>query len=917
MRSLFGKLKKIRLAYAQICLVVIAFALMVFVSYSYGREREQRHLQVNAEDKLTNAEAYINAHLQESQTVLAGMAGSVRIMLTNGEPIEVVRLFMTDITRQILSEESMLRSVDAVYGVFDCFDGQLIYNGKAPAPEGDLTESDWYLAAVEANGEVAVTAPQLEAGAEAYTLTYARRIFDDDNRPLGVICFDLTLEYVADFVINTRLTHDGYSLMLDGNLNVIAHPSVDFLGRGINLLNDGEVIAADMRSCAVFGKFDARSYLNERNELFWKVFDNGWVLCLMTPYDTYYRSITEMGWFLSILGAVMAAALCSVLLSITSAKVKSDEESRQKSNFLAMVSHEIRTPLNAIIGVTEIELLSDNLSPGLQESFSRIYSSAYSLLGIINDLLDLSKIEAGKLEIIPARYELASLINDVVHYNLVRANSRPVEFEVLVGETLPSIVIGDEIRVKQILNNLLSNAFKYTESGKVVLNAAAEYGEDGKLILVFTISDTGHGMTAEQIDRLFDEYSRFLTSTARGTLGTGLGMSITKRLLDLMDGSITVKSEMGSGSIFTVKIPQKDTSAGALGPALAERIRQFHVDAKTPALKESFSREYMPYGSVLIVDDMESNLYVAKGLLLPYGLAIDTALSGQEALAKIKSGRVYDLILMDYMMPGMDGIEAVQRIREYGYPNPIAALTANAMQGQAEMFLMRGFDEFISKPIDIRHLDLALNRLIRDRHPPETVEAARRQKKNAVKLPMASYAAELAKLFARDAGKTADTLQAILDRWNAPLEDDLALYIINVHAMKSALTNVGEADLSAVALRLEQAARERDLSVMAEETAAFIGELRAVIDKIKPKDEDAAADITDGDREFLRGQWAAIRDACLGYDKRTAKNALGELKKKAWPRAVKETLDAVSEHLLYSDFEEAAAVAGREAEDRA
>jgi signal transduction histidine kinase/DNA-binding response OmpR family regulator len=914
MHSLFNRLKRIRLAYAQILFIVIAFALMVFVSYTYGKGRESYHLRTTAEAMLTNAQAYIETYLQEPKATLAAVSETIRIMILQGGSFEEIHDYIHYISDSMIADETVLHYTTGVYGAFDHFGGRYIDGtGWIPQPGYDPAARPWYITAVEAGGEIGITDPYLAMAFNDITLTYARRIFDDDGVPLGVVSLDVTFDRIADFIVNTRLTHDGYSILLDQNLDVIAHPIPAFLGRNALLLNDGEAIVADMLSGGTFGTFEARSYDNVRSELVWKVFDNGWVLALMTPYDTYYQSIQDLMRYLSILGAVMAAVLSVVLLKVTASKVKSDEESRQKSNFLATVSHEIRTPLNAIIGITEIELLNDDLSPGLTEAFIRIYNSGYTLLGIINDLLDLSKIEAGKMEIVSARYEIASLLSDVVQYNLLRAGGRPLEFELLIDDQMPAVVTGDEIRIKQILNNVLSNAFKYTDSGKVTLDTSYEPGEDGTLDLVFRISDTGHGMTSEQIGMLFDEYSRFLQQTARGTVGTGLGMSITKRLLDLMDGTITVQSEPGKGSVFTVKIPHKDTGSGAIGREAAGKLREFRTELKTPALKESFSREYMPYGSVLIVDDMESNIFVAKGLLLPYGLAIDTAVSGPEAVTKVKSGRIYDVILMDHMMPGMDGIEAAQKIREQGYKNPIVALTANAMQGQAEMFLARGFDDFVSKPIDIRQLNLTLNRLVRDRHPPDVVEAARRQKRNAVKLPAATYANELAKLFAKDAGNTADTLEAILNRWDAPRDDDLTLYTINVHSMKSALANIGESNLSATALRLEQAARERRLDVMKNETPAFIGHLRAVIEKVRPEEEDYHVELTGDDRIFLREKWLAIQNACHSYDKNAAKLALNALKQKPLPRMIKETIDTVFEHLLHSDFEEAAAIAEREA----
>jgi CheY-like chemotaxis protein len=402
---------------------------------------------------------------------------------------------------------------------------------------------------------------------------------------------------------------------------------------------------------------------------------------------------------------------------------------------------------------------------------------------------------------------------------------------------------------------------------------------------------------------------------SRTTVGTGLGMSITKRLVDMMGGALHVESKLGAGSVFTVRLPQEDAGNGVLGKELSENLRQFRVDFKDPFTKNTFTREYMPYGSALVVDDVETNLYVAKGLLSPYGLAVDTALSGPEAIAKIKSGRIYDIILMDHMMPEMDGIEATQKIREQGYAQPIVALTANAMSGQAEMFLSRGFDAFISKPIDLRQMDVTLNKLVRDRYPIETIEAARKQKRTiAAKTPKAATDPQLAGIFARDAEDAVAALEDINSRWDTISPDDLALYIVNVHAMKSALANIGAPELSGAALRLEQAGRKRDTSLLREETVSFITDLRAVIGRIKPKEPDRTGGVTDEDKALLREKWLVIQAACEAYDKKGAKDALAELRRKVWPRPVKEALEAVAEHLLHSDFEEAAAVAGREAQ---
>jgi len=425
------------------------------------------------------------------------------------------------------------------------------------------------------------------------------------------------------------------------------------------------------------------------------------------------------------------------------AKKQADAEAANnaKSAFLARMSHEIRSPMNIILGITEMLLEKEGLSHDIKEALGKVYNSGYLLLGIINDILDLSKIEANKLELTPVNYDVVSLINDTVQLNVMRFDNKPIQFELNADENIPVTLLGDELRIKQILNNILTNAFKYTDSGKVSMTAAAEYKmseqeENPRVTLIFSISDTGCGMTCEQVNKLFDEYTRFNLEANRATEGTGLGMNITNRLVQLMNGEIIVESELNKGSTFTVKLPQGIVpGAGVIGSELAENINKCSRGKSAPPVKKSAQiiREYMPYGKVLIVDDMEPNLYVARGLLSSYGLSIETVLSGEEAVEKIKKGLTFDIIFMDHFMPGMDGIETVKIIRGLGYTYPIVAMTANALAGHAEMFAKNGFDGFIPKPIDIRQLNDMLNKLIRDRYPAETVEAARCLKENLIK----------------------------------------------------------------------------------------------------------------------------------------------------------------------------------------
>jgi len=287
-----------------------------------------------------------------------------------------------------------------------------------------------------------------------------------------------------------------------------------------------------------------------------------------------------------------------------------------------------------------------------------------------------------------------------------------------VDERMPTHLIGDALRIKQVLNNLLSNAFKYTVKGNVNLSVhIKDEGQNGYVNMVIVIRDTGRGMNKEQQDALFDEYTRFHEKEARFETGTGLGMSITSGLLQMMDATIEVESEVDKGTTVTIVLPQKTGSSEVLGAEKARNLRTFNADAHSAAKRLPFAPELMPYGRVLIVDDVDTNIYVASGLMKLYQLHIDTCTSGFAAIEKVKSGEVYDIIFMDQMMPDMDGMEAVAHIRQMNYSYPIVALTANALVGHEEMLLKNGFDGFLSKPIQTVHLNAVLHKFVRDRHP--------------------------------------------------------------------------------------------------------------------------------------------------------------------------------------------------------
>jgi len=598
---------------------------------------------------------------------------------------------------------------------------------------------------------------------------------------------------------------------------------------------------------------------------------------------------------------------------LVAAKEFAERSSRYKSSFLANMSHEIRTPMNAILGIAEIRLQDKTLTRENEEAYGKIYESGDLLLNIINDILDLSKIEAGKLELIPVRYDIPSLINDTAQLNRLRYESKPIGFNLFVDENTPHDLFGDELRIKQILNNILSNAFKYTLEGTVSFAVSCEsHKNDDNVTIIFRVTDTGQGMTEDQITKLFDEYTRFYSDNTRTTVGTGLGMSITKRLVDMMKGEITVSSVVDKGSTFTVRVPQKRVGDTVCGSDLAQKLRDFNYQSDTISRKSNFIREYMPYGSVLVVDDVESNLYVIKGMLAPYGLKVEALSSGFDAIEKIKEGSVYDIIFMDHMMPKMDGIETVKIIRGMGYGHLIVALTANALVGRAQMFLQNGFDAFISKPIDSRELNHVLNEFIRNKKPQEIVEAARQQQKeiekeNSLSSKRMENTSDIKKFFVHDAEKALNVLDGI-DLTNMD-ESETESYVVTIHGMKSALMNIGENELSAVALRLEKAGNDKNISILTNETPAFINELKSLIDKFKPAEENIAVEVSADDLAYFSEKLQVIKTSCSAFDKSSAKAALNELRKRTWPGHMNAVLDEISVCLLHSSFKKAAALA--------
>ncbi|MDR2166681.1 MAG: response regulator [Clostridiales bacterium] len=556
------------------------------------------------------------------------------------------------------------------------------------------------------------------------------------------------------------------------------------------------------------------------------------------------------------------------------------ENSQAKTKFLATMSHEIRTPISAVLGISEIQLQNPNLAIEVEEAFAKIYDSSNKLLIIINDILDISRIEAGKMEIVEERYEVASLIVDTMQMHLVYLGSKRIDFTLDADENMPSNLYGDEVRLKQVINNILSNSFKYTDSGKVTLEVGCEYIDDkrgdGEIAnLIIKIADTGIGMTEQQVAGLFDDYARFHEATDRFTPGTGLGMPIAYNFVSLMNGTIDVQSEVGVGTTVTLCIPQKISGNNVLGIETVENVRRREADVLASTKRMNFVPEPMPYGSVLVVDDIETNLYVAKGLMGFYGLNIETAGGGYEAIEKIEAGLVYDIIFMDHMMPDINGMETTQKLREMGYTEPIVALTANALIGQAEEFMRNGFDGFISKPINTTHLNSILQKFIRDKQPPEVIALAKAAAEAEPPKPAPNideffndpgFNNKLYKDFIRSQKSVIYEIEGAVEAGDLESAHRLA------HTLKGLAGLISESDLAALAQKAEASFREGiipDRGHMEQMTAVLDDVLVKITERLKDSEPVATAQmppkaeveqIFDEVAELLENDNAAVLD---------------------------------------------------------
>ena len=600
------------------------------------------------------------------------------------------------------------------------------------------------------------------------------------------------------------------------------------------------------------------------------------------------------------------------------AKAMAEEASRAKSDFLANMSHEIRTPINAVLGMNEM-ILRECGDKHILAYAEDVKAAGNTLLGIINDILDFSKIEAGKIEIIPVEYDLSDNLNDLVTMIQVRAESKNLSLVLRFDSQLPKRLYGDEVHIKQIVTNILTNAVKYTEKGSVTFSLGFERIEEApdEVLLNVSVEDTGIGIKQEDLKKLFSEFERIEEKRNRKIEGTGLGMAITRKLLRMMGTDLQVHSVYGSGSRFFFSLRQKVVSWEPLGDY--KEAHQEHLSER----KKYQEKFIAPDACVLVVDDTPLNLVVFKGLLKQTQMQIDTACDGDEGIS-LSQEKKYDIIFLDHMMPGKDGIETLKYMKAMpDNPNrdtPVISLTANAISGAREEYLAAGFQDYLTKPVDSTKLESVLLQYLPKEKVRVREEGTEDIASEGTALP--SWLHEMEEIDTQEGvghcGSEAaylDTVKVFAESASSGIEDiegyfqseDWPNYTTKVHALKSTARIIGARLLSEMAKRLEYAGNAGEIGIIKVETPALLSVYHSFAEKLAPlcPPKQRAEEKVPIDEEMLREAYDTLKEFVASFDYDNAMFVLESLEDYRLPEDEEKRYQSIRSAIEKLDWEKA------------
>ena len=855
------------------------------------------------EDRISGVASQLENYLEMTKSTLWVTSDTVDHMIHSGETTEEILDYMTEESAN--QEEQFDENYTGIYGYVmgEYLDG----DGWVPSEGFDPLERDWYQAAIKAGGEATIVPPYVDAQTGSVIISISRMLSNGTD----VLSLDVMMNHIQDMVADLQIKGKGYGFVVDGDGLIIAHRDDSRKGKKLNETEEQKDLLKSILDVKD-GDFETEADGEKSTAFVHGLMDQWYVVIIISNRELYSEVWKQLA--VNVLACTFIFVLIAFFYvlgyrneqtyshrievmraeeqkkeyearALILEKEAADNANKAKSDFLAEMSHEIRTPIHAVLGMNEMILKetgsaldAEDAIEDSRETFDNINVYAKNidragnnLLSIINDILDFSKIEAGKIEITEKDYRLSTLLSDVSSMMFFKARDKGLDYIVDVDEDLPDQLRGDDLRVRQVMINILNNAIKYTGSGSVSLDISS--ASDGKIEagqvfdLVVSVRDTGIGIKEEDIGKLFSKFQRVDLDNNSTVEGTGLGLAITQSLLELMGGSIDVESEYGSGSTFTMTIPQKAISAEPVGDFREKFEASLH---ERKVYEGSFTA---PDARILVVDDTPMNLTVVTGLLKNTDIQIDTAESGEEAVW-LATENAYDLIMMDQRMPKMDGTETLRRIRaaEGGRnpETPVICLTADALIGAKNRYVDAGFTDYLAKPVDSKVLEKMLLRHLPEEKVTMTYTDGQTGADAAEPLPSDGFdalrlagvdpgtglqycggdAALLRTLLAEFAGSGEERAREIRRLCD---EEDWKNYSVIVHSVKSSSKMIGAAVLSDMAAGLEKAADAGEGGAIHAGNAALLYQLRTVCDAIRRELPEAAdaADRADDEEDMI------------------------------------------------------------------